>query len=627
MSNGECRGDEVPPQQPPSTHQPLRTLRFGDRTISYDHEGGGECAEGKNNVEGEGETEVDRVAPPANTATGAMTQKNNDNSNGRQDDDGIGSSDDETVSSEGTTKAEDGEEDAEAAEDEDDEDDDSTASPFEADSSPNAAGRRKVIKVDKSAIDQLLAFDDDDDDDEDEESDDTEDDADRARSTASGVYGVKRAGRKVPNGWQKTVLKDLVCGPSPQASSSSPGDGLRRRHSISICESGKSRRKKASTSSRDSACPSSSGGSGGSSASGSPRHSRMDGPVSMMPAMATLSVKAFGADNEVGSDAPMCGHGRRKNDGMKTLNLGLDEISHIRSALTKAELAGIDIDDAVREDIENGRLCFLCKKARFGIFSRGSKCEMCKQAVCGKCQSKMRIPLEHFSATPVFALSPTTCSSSGSNANEERSGSPFSPSGNNSASNAATTHVFASDASSDSHGGQDSPTKKLSLPDHVVMTKSVGSAPNSPVTAKRHSSWTTTDGGGNAQTVDSCGISSVSAAVPMASMPPPSAAGPISLPPQAMALSAINKYATMPKKSGRRMSWMPSSSAATATASLIQRELDRRELLEGSLLAVCADCKDMVLQVIRTSGTARRQSRLAVRSASSAITSEPLLQL
>ena len=36
------------------------------------------------------------------------------------------------------------------------------------------------------------------------------------------------------------------------------------------------------------------------------------------------------------------------------------------------------------------QLCFLCKKARFGIFSRGSKCEMCKQSVCGKCQSKVR---------------------------------------------------------------------------------------------------------------------------------------------------------------------------------------------------------------------------------------------
>ena len=49
----------------------------------------------------------------------------------------------------------------------------------------------------------------------------------------------------------------------------------------------------------------------------------------------------------------MCGHGR-KSDGMKTLNLGLDEVAHIRSALTKAELEGID--DAVREDVENGRV-------------------------------------------------------------------------------------------------------------------------------------------------------------------------------------------------------------------------------------------------------------------------------
>ena len=39
---------------------------------------------------------------------------------------------------------------------------------------------------------------------------------------------------------------------------------------------------------------------------------------------------------------------------MKTLNLGLDEVAHIRSALTKAELEGID--DARREDIEHGRV-------------------------------------------------------------------------------------------------------------------------------------------------------------------------------------------------------------------------------------------------------------------------------
>ena len=78
---------------------------------------------------------ADRGAPPT-TAAMTTTQAK---SNGRQDDDGIGSSDDETVSSTDTAKAE---EDGEAAEDADD--DDSTASPFEADSSPNAVGRRKV---------------------------------------------------------------------------------------------------------------------------------------------------------------------------------------------------------------------------------------------------------------------------------------------------------------------------------------------------------------------------------------------------------------------------------------------------------------------------------------------------
>ena len=68
-------------------------------------------------------------------------------SSGRQDDDGIGSSDDETSVGSDTTKAE-SEDAAEAIEaieaSEDEDDDDSTASPFEADSSPNAAGRRKV---------------------------------------------------------------------------------------------------------------------------------------------------------------------------------------------------------------------------------------------------------------------------------------------------------------------------------------------------------------------------------------------------------------------------------------------------------------------------------------------------
>ena len=46
---------------------------------------------------------------------------------------------------------------------------------------------------------------------------------------------------------------------------------------------------------------------------------------------------------------------------MKTLNLGLDEVAHIRAALTKAELEGID-DARVREDVENARVRKECER-------------------------------------------------------------------------------------------------------------------------------------------------------------------------------------------------------------------------------------------------------------------------
>ena len=78
MSNGECRNGDEGPQTPQPQLQnkppPLRTLRFGDRTISYDHEGGeGDDDENvnvlvgaKDNIiaEGEGDTEGRRDCFP-----------------------------------------------------------------------------------------------------------------------------------------------------------------------------------------------------------------------------------------------------------------------------------------------------------------------------------------------------------------------------------------------------------------------------------------------------------------------------------------------------------------------------------------------------------------------------------
>lgn len=48
--------------------------------------------------------------------------------------------------------------------------------------------------------------------------------------------------------------------------------------------------------------------------------------------------------------------GAPSSEAMQTLNLQLDEVAHIRSVLTKAELEGLPIDNNVRSDVERGRV-------------------------------------------------------------------------------------------------------------------------------------------------------------------------------------------------------------------------------------------------------------------------------
>jgi hypothetical protein len=70
-------------------------------------------------------------------------------------------------------------------------------------------------------------------------------------------------------------------------------------------------------------------------------------------------------------------------------------------------------------------------RTRFTLFSWGVRCALCCRQVCAKCSGRMRIPLEHFSAVPVYALSPAStsplatpttgeCSSSGGEIAESR---------------------------------------------------------------------------------------------------------------------------------------------------------------------------------------------------------------
>lgn len=73
------------------------------------------------------------------------------------------------------------------------------------------------------------------------------------------------------------------------------------------------------------------------------------------------------------------------------LALTLEEIVHIRSVMTKAELEGLPVGVRVKEDVERRKVCFLCLRTRFTIFGQwGVQCKLCQRTVCSKCYSKVQ---------------------------------------------------------------------------------------------------------------------------------------------------------------------------------------------------------------------------------------------
>ncbi|XP_059058138.1 protein spire-like [Achroia grisella] len=239
------------------------------------------------------------------------------------------------------------------------------------------------------------------------------------------------------------------------------------------------------------------------------------------------------------------------------LSLTLEEIVHIRSVLTKAELEVLPVEGRVKEDVEKRRVCFLCLKTRFGIFGPwGQKCKLCKKTVCQKCCSKMRIPTEHFAHVPVVLLSPSLLPSPD---DEPHSSFPRS--------------LMA----------------RLVSPEHASMVEnSVGSAPSSPAAARRGAAGA----GGAARSApgsrggSALGFSELS--VPPAAMSR-SVDGPDSMP-------AFGPLATPPATLDRRARYGRVASTAA-------------ERLRGVQMAVCHDCKAMVLQIIKSSRASRSASR------------------
>ena len=90
-------------------------------------------------------------------------------------------------------------------------------------------------------------------------------------------------------------------------------------------------------------------------------------------------------------------------------NLSIEEIGHIRLSIlyviltvlyiapfsrrahVKADIEALPLEGTIRSDILKSKICFQCLKTRFNLFRRARRCNLCLQAVCGKCLRKMSV--------------------------------------------------------------------------------------------------------------------------------------------------------------------------------------------------------------------------------------------
>lgn len=179
-------------------------------------------------------------------------------------------------------------------------------------------------------------------------------------------------------------------------------------------------------------------------------HSRTGNVSSNLPSsVAASSSSSSSIDVVDGSDSSQCAKDACDTQWQESISvsdrlaLTLEEIVHIRSVMTKAELESLPVGIRIKEDVEKRKVCFLCLRTRFTLFGNwGVQCKLCHRTVCSKCHSKvrfliffriffilvmillkyklkltvnfknqMRIPAEHFRNVPVVLLSPSLMNS------------------------------------------------------------------------------------------------------------------------------------------------------------------------------------------------------------------------
>ncbi|KAL8570460.1 hypothetical protein ACOMHN_034495 [Nucella lapillus] len=102
---------------------------------------------------------------------------------------------------------------------------------------------------------------------------------------------------------------------------------------------------------------------------------------------------------------------KRWQNPIECLSLTLEEVTHIRSVLTKAELESLVSHPDLYSQVSKNKVCFTCKTTRFTLFGEwGTRCKFCKRTVCSKCLRKIYMPTEQLKDVPVYTLSSTPLS-------------------------------------------------------------------------------------------------------------------------------------------------------------------------------------------------------------------------
>ena len=127
-------------------------------------------------------------------------------------------------------------------------------------------------------------------------------------------------------------------------------DKIRRRHSITLCES---RHRKSSTESTISNCSS--------------ERSQIspDRPIIDNHRQQFTSLNVAAIQDQTVQEFDVMDHSSVPKP-LKTLDLRLEEVAHIRSVLTKAELEAMPIDSYVRDSVARGKVRCIHSKAQLG---------------------------------------------------------------------------------------------------------------------------------------------------------------------------------------------------------------------------------------------------------------------